>query len=347
MPFASHFLPARRVILKALGLATGGIPLCQSNIEYIIILHPTPSRKRDYGCCFLYCHPLQPSNKTKMKHFAGVSCGGCLLLLLSALCLLTRSSTGAAAMVVPVSSIHERRSTETVIGDASLSLEDSDRQLEDGQITVMPTGTMGPTGASTQDSDPYREGTRVFKEDGSMFGFIIEFDEKTTMFVVEYEDGERENFLLNSPDLDKMIDAAKSYEAYTVGTRVFREQDQAYGKIIYFDKWVYTIKWDETGSIEKIYSISHAIDLVEAAESAKERGIVPLPPKEDDGGSGGLKIFGILVLVMASLVLMYAIKRRRVSVDDKRIRRAELIAQQYQDRNRNLYEHDTELSEMA
>ena len=167
------------------------------------------------------------------------------------------------------------------------------------------------------------------------------------MFVVEYEDGERENFLLNSPDLDKMIDAAKSYEAYTVGTRVFREQDQAYGKIIYFDKWVYTIKWDETGSIEKIYSISHAIDLVEAAESAKERGIVPLPPKEDDGGSGGLKIFGILVLVMASLVLMYAIKRRRVSVDDKRIRRAELIAQQYQDRNRNLYEHDTELSEMA
>ena len=138
-------------------------PRGQLNITYIIILHLTPSRKRDYGCCFLYCHPLHPSNKTTMKHFAGVSCGGCLLLLLSALCLLTRSSTGAAAMVVAVPSIHERRSTETVIDGESLSFEDSDRQLEDGQITVMPTGTMGPTGASTQSLGKLRTVTHTEK----------------------------------------------------------------------------------------------------------------------------------------------------------------------------------------
>jgi len=322
------------------------LPCCQS---ILLLLHthtPIPTRKRDHGFLhFHYHYLLHPSNK-KMKHFSGVSCGG----LLSALCLLLmNSSTGAAAAMVHVGpSIHEG-STETVrVGGSSHLWEDPDRQLDEGQFTVMPTGTLGPTGAvTTQETDQYREGTRVFKEDESMFGFINEFDEKTTMYVVEYEDGERENFLLNSPDLDKMVEASKSYRPYTAGTRVFREHDQAYGKIVYFDKWAYTIKWDKNGSIEKIYSMSHAIDLVEAAESAKDRGIVPVPPKDDEGGSGGLKIFGIIVLVMASLVFMYPIKRRWASMDDKRSRRADLIAQQYQDRNRNLYEHDTELFEMA
>ena len=255
-----------------------------------------------------------------------------LFIFAAALCLRLTSA------VVP--------STVTVNG-VSRSSDDPDRQLqEDGQVTVMPTGTMGPTGVTTQEGDKYREGTRVYKEDGSMFGFIIEFDEKTTMYDIEYENGERENFLLNSPDLDKMVEASKSYVPYAAGTRVFREQDQTYGKIIYFDRWAYTIKWDKDGAIERIYSMSHAISLVKAAESAKERGIVPLTKDDDDGGSG-LKIFGIIFIVMASLVLAYTIKKRRAGVDDKRFRRADLIAQQYKDRNRNLYDHDMELSEMA
>jgi hypothetical protein len=225
-----------------------------------------------------------------------------------------------------------------------------ERELEDGQ------GTESPSDEGTPEGDWYHVGTRVSAEfpEGRKFGFITEYNRDTSTYTIEYDDESTDFFPLGSLELDNMVSYVEEYVAYEVGTEVYREEDQAYGKIIDFENFLYTIKWYH-GPMERIYEGETVTSWVEAAIDAPEP---PAGSDTDDyvnsvmsqGGSdtdgGGMKAIAIIAIVAASFVLLFSVARKsRNGSYEKGLGREQVITGQYKDHNKNL--HDLELSHLT
>jgi len=237
-------------------------------------------------------------------------------------------------------------------GEEDVLFEINIRDLQDGEgASVSPTsensGELIPTGG-----DWYPVATRVFKAFQSEWkvGFVDSYDADTSTYAIQYEDGQEETYPLGSAELASIVSNAEHYVPYDEGTVVYRKAQDEFGTIIYFYNWVYTVKWDKEGDYQNFHEISKVMHLVEAALIVEQEGVVrptpptetptvPPPPQQQDlqgKKHTNWKIFLILPLLVGIGLTIYTVKKRQVNNNDKRFRRAELIAQQYKDRNRNL-----------
>jgi len=244
-------------------------------------------------------------------------------------------------------SIKDSKLSQPKQGEADIAVEimSLSKGEEDVNIHIRHLEEDDEGGDSDSELNPssgawYPVGARVLKKFPEQWklGFIVDYNQETTKYTIRYEDEQEETYPLYSPLLDVIVKNANDYSPYDIGTLVYREIHEEFGTIVNFNNWVYTVTWDKEGNYQRYHELKEVQHIVEAAELALASGIRRSgPPLEEKKKKGRhWKILLVLTLMAGLMLTMYTVKKRRVNAPDKRFRRAEVIAQQYQDRNRNL-----------